>query len=200
MLFCSETFLLFFAVVFVLYWAMPWRQVAGLAAAGGQLLLLRQLEPWLALLIASPRLAGLRRRPRPRRQHRRREPRRLLVVTKPRRQPRPARATSSTPTSSSTRWRTPCTASADRASLPVLQVILPVGISFYTFEAINYTVDVYRRRIRPSANLDSLHAVHHLLPAPGGRADRPGPRLPAADPPAQALGLGPGRSWACSSS
>src|SRR5207244_10643646 len=37
-------------------------------------------------------------------------------------------------------------------------VILPVGISFYTFEAINYTVDVYRRRIRAERNLD-----HFLL-------------------------------------
>src|SRR4029079_9328511 len=41
---------------------------------------------------------------------------------------------------------------------PVLRVILPVGISFYTFEAINYTVDVYRRKIRAERNLD-----HFLL-------------------------------------
>ena len=33
------------------------------------------------------------------------------------------------------------------ASLPLLSVLLPIGISFYTFEAINYTVDVYRRRL-----------------------------------------------------
>jgi alginate O-acetyltransferase complex protein AlgI len=39
------------------------------------------------------------------------------------------------------------------ASMPVLQVILPVGISFYTFEAINYTVDVYRRKIPAERNL-----------------------------------------------
>jgi alginate O-acetyltransferase complex protein AlgI len=44
------------------------------------------------------------------------------------------------------------------ASLPVLEVILPVGISFYTFEAINYTVDVYRHRIRAERQLD-----HFLL-------------------------------------
>ena len=29
---------------------------------------------------------------------------------------------------------------------PLLDVILPVGISFYTFEAISYTTDVYRRK------------------------------------------------------
>ena len=37
--------------------------------------------------------------------------------------------------------------------MPVLSVILPVGISFYTFEAINYTVDVYRRKIRAERDL-----------------------------------------------
>jgi alginate O-acetyltransferase complex protein AlgI len=41
---------------------------------------------------------------------------------------------------------------------PVLQVILPVGISFYTFEAINYTVDVFRRKMRAERQLD-----HFLL-------------------------------------
>ncbi|HEV8130826.1 MAG TPA: MBOAT family protein, partial [Acidobacteriota bacterium] len=39
------------------------------------------------------------------------------------------------------------------ASLPVLKVILPIGISFYTFEAISYTVDVYRRRVPAEGNL-----------------------------------------------
>jgi len=32
---------------------------------------------------------------------------------------------------------------------PFLRVILPVGISFYTFEAISYTTDVYRRSYPP---------------------------------------------------
>jgi alginate O-acetyltransferase complex protein AlgI len=30
------------------------------------------------------------------------------------------------------------------ASLPVLEIVLPVGISFYTFQTIGYIVDVYR--------------------------------------------------------
>ncbi len=33
-----------------------------------------------------------------------------------------------------------------------LKVLLPVGISFYTFQALGYTVDVYRRKIAPSRN------------------------------------------------
>lgn len=38
-------------------------------------------------------------------------------------------------------------------SLPTLRVILPIGISFYTFEAISYTVDVYLRRIKAERSL-----------------------------------------------
>jgi alginate O-acetyltransferase complex protein AlgI len=37
---------------------------------------------------------------------------------------------------------------------PHVQVVLPVGISFFTFQAISYIVDVYRRRIRPTHLLD----------------------------------------------
>src|SRR5262245_11175247 len=37
-------------------------------------------------------------------------------------------------------------------SQPLLAVILPVGISFYTFEAINYTVDVYRKKAPAERN------------------------------------------------
>lgn len=36
--------------------------------------------------------------------------------------------------------------------LPVLQIILPVGISFYTFQTLSYTIDVYRGRLRASDN------------------------------------------------
>ncbi len=37
--------------------------------------------------------------------------------------------------------------------LPVLQVILPVGISFYTFKLISYIVDIYRRQSPPARSL-----------------------------------------------
>jgi len=47
------------------------------------------------------------------------------------------------------------------ASLPILKVILPVGISFYTFEAINYTVEVYRRRV--TAERNPAHLLFFVL-------------------------------------
>lgn len=35
---------------------------------------------------------------------------------------------------------------------PLLNILLPVGISFYTFQALGYTVDVYRNDIKPVKN------------------------------------------------
>lgn len=41
--------------------------------------------------------------------------------------------------------------------LPFLQIVLPVGISFFTFQAISYVVDVYRGEVRARENpLDVL--------------------------------------------
>ncbi len=37
-----------------------------------------------------------------------------------------------------------------KASLPVFQIILPVGISFYTFHGLSYVIDIYKRKIQPT--------------------------------------------------
>ncbi len=59
-------------------------------------------------------------------------------------------------------------------ALPVLSVILPVGISFYTFEAINYTVDVYRRKLPAERSLAHfmlfITFFPHLIAGPIVRA------------------------------
>jgi len=34
-----------------------------------------------------------------------------------------------------------------------LDIVLPAGISFYTFQTMSYTIDVYRRRIQPTTSL-----------------------------------------------
>lgn len=38
------------------------------------------------------------------------------------------------------------------APLPLLSIILPVGISFFTFQALSYTIDIYRGQLRKSRN------------------------------------------------
>ena len=35
-------------------------------------------------------------------------------------------------------------------SIPLLNLALPIGISFYTFQTISYTVDIYRNQLEPS--------------------------------------------------
>ena len=37
--------------------------------------------------------------------------------------------------------------------LPFLNALLPVGISFYTFQTLSYTIDVYRGTLKPARNL-----------------------------------------------
>ena len=39
-----------------------------------------------------------------------------------------------------------------KADLGSLQVILPVGISFYTFHGLSYVIDLYKNRIKPERN------------------------------------------------
>jgi D-alanyl-lipoteichoic acid acyltransferase DltB (MBOAT superfamily) len=38
-------------------------------------------------------------------------------------------------------------------NLPLLRIILPVGISFYTFQTLSYVIDVYRRDLEPERSL-----------------------------------------------
>lgn len=71
---------------------------------------------------------------------------------------------------------------------PGLRIILPVGISFYTFQALSYTIDVYRGRTQPCKHfLDfalyisffpqlvagPIERSHHLLP----QVENPRPRM-----------------------
>jgi D-alanyl-lipoteichoic acid acyltransferase DltB (MBOAT superfamily) len=44
--------------------------------------------------------------------------------------------------------------------IPEFALILPVGISFYTFQSLSYTIDVYRGRLSPTRNI--LHFFSYL--------------------------------------
>ena len=37
-------------------------------------------------------------------------------------------------------------------SWPTLKIVLPVGISFYTFQTLSYTIDIYRKKLEPTRN------------------------------------------------
>ena len=36
--------------------------------------------------------------------------------------------------------------------MPMIKVVLPIGISFYTFKTMSYTIDVYRGKLKPTKN------------------------------------------------
>ncbi len=46
-----------------------------------------------------------------------------------------------------------------------LQVILPVGISFYTFQTLSYSIDIYRGNLEATRDLRRLWRLRLVLPA-----------------------------------
>jgi alginate O-acetyltransferase complex protein AlgI len=45
-----------------------------------------------------------------------------------------------------------------------LNIILPVGISFYTFQTLSYTIDVYRKKLEPTKDLIAFFAFVSFFP------------------------------------
>ena len=63
--------------------------------------------------------------------------------------------------------------------LPLLQVILPVGISFHTFQALSYTIEVYRRKAPAERNLLNYALYVAFFPQMvAGPIERPNQLLP----------------------
>jgi alginate O-acetyltransferase complex protein AlgI len=79
-------------------------------------------------------------------------------------------------------------------SLPLLTIALPVGISFFTFQAISYVLDVKRRHVEPASTLDFavyLSFFPHLIAGPIVRAREFLPQLQQPrDPNRVAVGSG----------
>jgi alginate O-acetyltransferase complex protein AlgI len=48
--------------------------------------------------------------------------------------------------------------------IPFLNLALPIGISFYTFQTISYTVDIYRGKLRPSESLKEFALFVSFFP------------------------------------
>jgi len=45
-----------------------------------------------------------------------------------------------------------------------LKIVLPVGISFYTFQALSYTIDVYRKKLEPTKSFINYFAFISFFP------------------------------------
>lgn len=50
------------------------------------------------------------------------------------------------------------------ANIPEFFLITPVGISFYTFQSMSYTFDVYRNKLKPTRNIFQFFAYLSMFP------------------------------------
>jgi alginate O-acetyltransferase complex protein AlgI len=172
MQFCSQKFFLFFLLIFTLYWALPWRRVRVGLLLVASFYFYASWNKWLALLICGSTLLdyllalGMERSTAPWR-------RRLLLCVS---------LLANLGLLCYFKYANFFLLSLHDALKVVglsvwfrpLNVLLPVGISFYTFEAINYMVDVYRRRIPAERNLGDFMLFilffPHLIAGPIVRA------------------------------
>ncbi len=68
--------------------------------------------------------------------------------------------------------------------LPLLDVVLPVGISFFTFQAMSYVIDVYRRDLPPARSyLDFAVYIAYFPQLVAGPIVRAGTLLPQMENP-----------------
>jgi len=51
-----------------------------------------------------------------------------------------------------------------KGSIPDFMLITPVGISFYTFQSMSYTIDIYRKELKPTKNIMQFFAYLSMFP------------------------------------
>ena len=65
-----------------------------------------------------------------------------------------------------------------QSSIHSLKIVLPLGISFFTFQAISYVVDVYKRKIEPTNLIDCLFYIGFFPKLLAGPIERPTHLIP----------------------
>lgn len=63
-----------------------------------------------------------------------------------------------------------------------LDIVLPIGISFFTFRSLSYIIDVYRRQMSPVTSLRD-YVFTSRFPSVGGGSRSSGERLCPSDTP-----------------
>lgn len=61
-------------------------------------------------------------------------------------------------------WEWLASHSIRRYESPRMNILLPVGLSFFTFQSLSYTIDVYRRTIKPAASVLDLALFVSFFP------------------------------------
>lgn len=70
-----------------------------------------------------------------------------------------------------------------QSSIHTLKIVLPLGISFFTFQAIAYVVDVYKRKIEPTNLVDCLLYIGFFPKLLAGPIERPSNLIPQIQKP-----------------
>ena len=52
----------------------------------------------------------------------------------------------------------------NQLGIDTLRIILPVGISFYTFQTLSYSIDIYRKRIEPTRDIVAFFSFVSFFP------------------------------------
>ncbi|MFQ5430481.1 MAG: MBOAT family O-acyltransferase [Phycisphaerae bacterium] len=147
MIFSSWLFAFFFAAVFAAYWTLPTRRLRHLFLLAASYLFYMSWNPWLVTLIigstvldyAVGRALGRTKQP---------NRRKLLLLLS---------IAGNLGVLAIFKYadffilscRELLAAAGVHANLSTLSIILPVGISFYTFQTMSYTIDVYRGKVGP---------------------------------------------------
>jgi alginate O-acetyltransferase complex protein AlgI len=172
MLFNTTQFLLFFVIVFTLYWLLPWQKARVWLLLVASFAFYATWNKWLALLVTGTTIMDYVLA-------------RLMDGTATQWRKRAYLLTSLIVNLGLLCYfkymnffldslRESLQAAGVESALPTLAVILPFGISFYTFEAISYSIDVYRGRVKAERSLSSFMLFilffPHLVAGPIVRA------------------------------
>jgi alginate O-acetyltransferase complex protein AlgI len=79
--------------------------------------------------------------------------------------------------------------------LPLLEIVLPVGISFFTFQAMSYVIDVYRGRVDVAPWLDAFVYLSFFPQLVAGPIVRGSEFLPQLRAPRDPRGIPAGRAF-----
>ncbi len=154
MLFFSLRFLVFFAIVFTLYWALPRERQRVWLLLVASFWFYATWNRWLAVVIAAGATAdwAIARAIEASTSARRRKALLLLSIAGNLGQLCYFKYLDFLLAS----FGELLNAAGLAASMPTFRIVLPIGVSFYTFEAISYTVDVYRGTIRAERSLPAF--------------------------------------------
>ncbi|HEY7326366.1 MAG TPA: MBOAT family protein [Gemmataceae bacterium] len=172
MLFCSISFMVFFAVLLCIYWSLPWQRARVWLLVAASFYFYAAWNKWLAIILCISTSVDY-----------------LLALSIEKTQTTGRRKLMMCVSLFANlgllcyfKYTNFFLLSLDELLISMgashwfrsLQVILPIGISFYTFEAINYIVDVYSGRIRAERNFGDfvlfIMFFPHLVAGPIVRA------------------------------